>query len=374
MKINFVSLLFFLVMAASPTAVTSECFEGSFTMAGSTTVYPVALQWGSSYQETCTDSNITVDWELGGSTTGAKRVCADPSFTPIEVATMSRTFKDTEAAKQADGYTFKCLQGDTTRVVAQMPAFNDAVVMIVNADEESSDDGTLSVAGCIKKLGCLSGAQLRWMFSNYTVAQLTQSNWTSTALANSDESDETHLWSELDPACPAIEIAIAGTDTIGRLSGEAELFMKASFFLGYSSANAERLRSAYVSNIDHNDINTYVLETPGAIAFSSYQIAASATPGVLLVPIKSSITGECISPSTETIQDLSYNPLSRLTYMNALKSDCASLLNVLEYIEFTYTEAGQGDILDTYGIPLTEEQLATGTARIEELRAGCELF
>jgi ABC-type phosphate transport system substrate-binding protein len=371
MKINFVSLLFFLVMAASPTAVTSECFEGSFTMAGSTNVYPVALQWGSSYQETCTDSNITVDWELDGSTIGAKRVCADPTFTPIEIATMSRTFKDTEAAMQADGYTFNCLQGDTTRVVAQMPAFYDAVVIIVNADEESSDDGTLSVAGCIKKLGCLSSAQLRWMFSNYTIAQLSQSNWSSTALANTDGSDNTHLWSELDPECPVIEIAIAGTDTIGRLSGEAEFFMKWSFFLGYSSEYFERLRDAYVSYIDHNDINMYVLETPGAIAFSSYQIASSATPGVLLVPIKNPITGECVSPSSETIQDLSYNPLSRLTYMNTLKSDCATLLNALDFIEYTYTEAGQGDILDTYGVPLTQEDLDIGAARMEELRAAC---
>mmetsp|Transcript_15767 Transcript_15767/g.22516 ORF Transcript_15767/g.22516 Transcript_15767/m.22516 type:complete len:381 (-) Transcript_15767:145-1287(-) len=379
MKVSIAALLSLLGMTAGPTAVSSECFEGDLSVAGSTTVYAVAVQWGSSYQDTCSATNITVFWELDGSGVGAKRVCGVGA--PVEIGTMTRNFNEkpfgvfnvTEAAKQEDGYTYNCLQGDTTRVVAQMPAFYDAVAVIVNSDEQSTSDA-LTVAGCIKKLGCLSADQLRWMFSNYTMDQLHQSGWSHDALLNSDGKDDTHLWSELDAECPAMEIALAGTnytDSKGQPRADAEFFMKWSLFPGYSSENSERFRSVYSPHDDQHDITTYVLETPGAIGFASYHIGAGATPNVLLVPLKSPTTGECVDPTAETIQDLSYAPLSRLAYMNVLKSNCTALLHGLDFIEYTYTEDGQKDISDTYGIPLSQEQLDIGAERIGELRAGC---
>jgi ABC-type phosphate transport system substrate-binding protein len=368
MKIYFASLLTLLTMAASPSSA-AICFEGDLTVAGSTTVYPVAVQWASSYLDLCPNTNVTVDWELFGSTIGAKRVCADPSYKPIEIATMTRSFKTTEATVQSDGYSFNCVVGDTTRSVAQFPAFYDAVVLVVKSDS--------SVAECINTLGGgLTVDQVRWMFSNFTESQLKASNWTG--IPNSDGSDKTHLWSELDSSCPDIEVAIAGTDTVGRLSGEAEFFQR-SFFPGFQGGpplylSAEGIRSAYESHIDHDEVNNYVLATEGAIAFNSYQSASSAVSGVMLVPVKTSASSGYVAPTTETIQDLTYKPLSRLAYLNVLKSDCTALLNGLDYLEYTYTSDGQNDIVTTYGAPLTEKDLTTAGSRIEELRKGCELF
>jgi ABC-type phosphate transport system substrate-binding protein len=132
------------------------------------------------------------------------------------------------------------------------------------------------------------------------------------------------------------------------------------------------LRPSFKSFIDHNEVNDYVLETEGAIAFNSYQTAASAQSGVMLVPIKSSTTGAFITPSEKTIQDLSYVPLSRPANMNVLKSNCTALLNGLDFLEYTYTPEGQDDIANTYGVPLTQDDIQTATKRIEELRAGCK--
>jgi ABC-type phosphate transport system substrate-binding protein len=382
MKFYYPSLLTFLSMSVSRTSA-AICFKGDLTAAGSTTVYPVAVQWAASYLELCPGTNVTVDWELFGSTTGAKRVCAVPGYEPIEIATMTRSFKDpsvaqvgynvtdAEAILQPDGYTYNCVIGDTTRTVAQFPAFYDAVVLIVKSDS--------AVAECINTLGGgLNSDQIRWLFSNFTEDQLKASNWSAASLPNSDGSDETHLWNELDSSCPAVEIAIAGDDTVGRLSGEAEYFQR-SFFPGYKGgpplySSAEGLRSSYKSFIDHKEVNRYVLETEGAIAFNSYQTAASAQPGVMLVPIKSSTTGAFITPSQATIQDLSYTPLSRLAYVNVLKSDCTALLNGLDWLEYAFSSEGQDDVASTYGVPLTETDLATAATRIKELRAGCELF
>lgn len=386
MKIHHALLLTILSVAATP-AKSAICFEDALTCAGSTTVYPVAVQWASSFADLCPKTNVTVDWELFGSTVGAKRVCAVPPYEPIEIATMTRSFKDpkvgqvgynvsdVEAVLQPDGYTYKCAIGDTTRYVAQFPAFYDAVVLLVNGGGDSA------VAKCIETLGGgLNMDQIRWLFSNFTESQLKASNWSAATLSNSDGDDETHLWSELDSSCPAVEVKIAGTDTVGRLSGEAELFQR-SFFPGFKGgpplySSAEGLRSAYESHIDHDEVNTHVLKEDGAIAFNSYQTAASAvTAGVMLVPVKSTASGAYVAPTTETIQDLTYVPLSRLASMNLLKSDCTALLNGLSFLEYSYTSDGQNDISTTYGVPLTEDDIKTATARIEELRAGCsQLF
>jgi hypothetical protein len=204
------------------------------------------------------------------------------------------------------------------------------------------------------------------MYSNYTEAELTASGWNSSSISNSDGSDETHLWSELDAACPAIEIAIAGTDTIGRLSGEAEFFLK-SYIPKYP---VEPLRSSYVSIIDHDAINLHVLETKGAIAFNSYHAASAGKPKTMFVPIKSP-SGECVNATADTVQNLTYLPLGRETFMNVLKSNCTTLLDGLSYIEYAYSPNGQEDIADTYGVPLTGTDLASGAKKIETLRAGC---
>jgi len=383
MRLYYSSLLALLSMAANR-ASAAICFDGDLTAAGSTTVYPVAVQWAASYLELCPGTNVTVDWELFGSTTGAKRVCAVSGYKPIEIATMTRLFKDPSVAQvgynvtdaegilQPDGYTYKCVIGDTSRSVAVFPAFYDAVVLIVKSDS--------AVADCIKTLGGgLTMDQIRWLFSNFTEAQLKASKWSAESLTNSDGSDKTHLWSELDSSCPDIEVETAGTDTVGRLSGEAEYFQR-SFFPGFKGgpplySSAEGLRSSYESHIDHHEVNSHILETDGAIAFNSYQTALSAVDsGVMLVPIKASSSAAYISPTTETIQDLSYQPLSRLAYMNLLTSDCTALSNGLDYLEYAFSPDGQKEIPATYGVPLTEEDLATAAARIEELRAGCELF
>jgi len=336
----------------------ASCIKDELTVAGSTTVYPVVVEWAYGYKENCAESNITVDWELGGSTAGAKRVCGDPAYAPVEIGTLSRQMSSKEGAKQADGYSYNCLIGDTTRSVAEFKAFYDAVVLIVDHDS--------SVADCVKTLGCLTNHQIRWMFSNYTEAQLIASGWDSSALSNSDGSDETHLWSELHASCPAEEIAIAGTDTVGRLSGEAEFFEKTFLKFG-----VEPLRSSYVSIIDHMEVNHFVHETPGAIAFNSYHAAELGLPdGIMFVPIKSP-SGQCVTASKETVQSLTYLPLGRLTYMYLLKSNCTALKDGLSYIEYAYSPEGQLDIENTYGVPLTEADLAAGSSKIAELYAGC---
>jgi ABC-type phosphate transport system substrate-binding protein len=354
MKLYYAYSLTFLSMAANAAATTS-CFTGTETAAGSTTVYPFAVQWAASYSALCPKATVSV--AAGGSGAGAKQVCG--AATPaVDIGMMSRNWKSSEAALQSDGYTFNCLIGDTNRSVAQMPVSNDAVVLIVKDDQLFN----YTAAACIKKLGCLTKDQLRWMFTNFTDAQLTASGWNSSALANSDGSDATHKWSELDSSCPAVEIAIVGTDST---SGEYDFF-KTTILTGTS----EGFRSTYVPKTNHSDVNTYVVATPGAIGFNDFHTALS-TNTTYAVPIKNPTSSACVTANATTVGDGDYAPLGRLTYMNVLKSNCTALTSGLAYIEYGYTTAGQKDVVTAGGVPLTSAQISTGSSRITTLRAGC---
>lgn len=368
MKFYFASLLALFSMAANHAA--AECFTGMISGAGSTTVFPVAQTWAASYLQQCPKGKVDVQYEVSGSTVGAKRVCAVSGLAPVDFGTMSRTFKSSEATVKADGYTFQCAQGDTSRTVAQLPAFNDAVVLITKDDSALFSSGQPSVTGCLKKIGCLSTDQIRWMFSNFTLAQLTTAGWNSAALKNSDGKDTTHLWSELDSSCPAVEISIAGNDIVARLSGEAEFFQKQIF----PSYPAEGLRSTFVpfTNYTSAKINQYVINTKGAIAFNDYQTALTTSPTTIVLPIKSANTSNvCVQPNATTVGEGKYLPLGRLTYVNVLTSNCTSLLASADYVEYSYSADGQSDIETTFGIPLTQTQLTTGLSRLTALRATC---
>jgi ABC-type phosphate transport system substrate-binding protein len=411
MKFYYSSLL--IVLSIAVDQVTSQsCLKAFQKAAGSTTVYPYAVALATSYKKSCSAYNLTVD--AGGSGAGAKRVCGDTTLGPVDIGNMSRDWKTSEATKQSDGYTFQCLIGNTTRSVGQVAVANDAVVLIVKSDppvpvakpvaapkptptkpvpapkpakpaptkpvpapkpakpaptkpvpapKPARPAPTKPVAGlptaaCIKKLGCLSKDVLRWMYSNYTVSQLLSNGWTN-VLPNSDGSDSTHLWSELDSACSAKEISIAGTDST---SGEYDFF-KSSILTG----TYEGFRSSFVPYVDKTAVNTYVVSNFGAIGFNNYVTALSTSPATTtVVPLKNS-AGVCVIPNATTVEDLSYSPLGRQAYMNVLKNNCTGLKASLGYVSYAVSSAGQTIVAQNGGIALTTTQVTTANTRISAM-------
>ena len=408
MKVYCISFLAFLSLVANANGATT-CFNGTIKAAGSTTVSPFASAWSSNYTKLCTKATVKV--EEGGSSAGAKRVCGDATLGAVDIGMMSRAWKSSEATVQSDGYTYKCLIGNTTRQAAQLVVDNDAVLLIVRSEpvvpvkpakpakpvapakpvkpvrtpvkpvkpapskpvsppsKPTYTAGSLNAAGCIKKLGCLTKDQIRWIFSNLTVAQLSASSvtWNIAAIPNSDKNDATRLWSELDSACSPTEIAITGTDSA---SGEYD-FMKTALF----QSTGETFRSSYVSQTTKSAVNTYVLGNSFAIGFNDFKVGQS-TSGTgasktTLVPIRGA--SACVTPSTGSVQDKTYTPLSRVTYMNVFKNNCTALKSALAYIEYGLTTAGQSEVTRAGGVPLSSTQVTAETNKITALRAftGC---
>ena len=93
--------------------------DGTISIAGSSTVFPVAELWAEAYGKACKGIEVTV--EGGGSSNGAGRVCDNPARgTAVDIGNMSRDWKSSEANRMADGYTLQCLVGDTSRKAIQV--------------------------------------------------------------------------------------------------------------------------------------------------------------------------------------------------------------------------------------------------------------
>jgi len=78
-------------------------------------------------------------------------------------------------------------------------------------DEMNFVVGLLNTDPCIQALATngMSDHTLRWVYSLYSEEQLLATGWDPSSVPNSDGDDSTHLWSEIDPNCPAAEIALS---------------------------------------------------------------------------------------------------------------------------------------------------------------------
>ena len=189
--------------------IKEHCFASpgdAVTIAGSSTVYPIAQIFAEVYQVGCPDVAFTV--QSGGSSVGARLVCGYPEEgfanggPPVDIGDMSREWKESEAIL-IGSHMYQCLEpGDPTRSVCQIAVALDGLTLAVKERGAAYD--------CIQVLRGLTLDQLRWIYSSYNETQLEETGWNPDSLKNSDHDSQTHLWSELDDGCPKIEILIAG--------------------------------------------------------------------------------------------------------------------------------------------------------------------
>jgi ABC-type phosphate transport system substrate-binding protein len=123
-------------------------------------------------------------------------------------------------------------------------------------------------AACIESLGGLTIDQLRWIFSNYTAELLETTGWDPTSVANSDDDDTTHLWSELSADCPEAEVKIAGHDSE---SGTYEYFAETVFadMDNGESFDVDR-PDGYFNSAADPDIIAFLTDNADAIGYVGY--------------------------------------------------------------------------------------------------------
>lgn len=360
MKLSFAFFLSIVAHAHSQFKAQSvQCgAPGELRHGGSSTIAPLAIAWGLYYTSICPGVSNYVGGN--GSTAGAGRVCNSDDVIGGEVAigNMARPWYPNEGSMNSltaantasQPFIYSCLKGDVTRDVAQIAVAYDGMTLFSKKNSPA--------AACIETMGGLSLPQLRWMFSSYSDDELKARGWDNSVLANSDNNSNTHLWSELHPSCPAVEIQIAGP---GDASGTHDFF-KAKVLTDF--VNGETFRNNYISSEEDNEIRGYVTNNPAAIGYFGYTYDEQHLDWVYTAAIDNGI-GTFVKPSVESIGNGSYNQLRRTLYMNLLISPSELPITV------PYMEAGlsQGeDITKSMGfVPLTSADKAEMMRRLADI-------
>ena len=319
------------------------------TIAGSTTVQPIADAWKATYIALCTGATVIV--QGGGSSSGAQRVCgAAPS---VDIGTMSRAWKTTEASVGTPSYTYNCAIG-TMPTVTQIDVAIESVVVILK--KSSLPDV------CIAALGGLTFHQLRWIFSSYSRATLLATGWPASALANSDGNDNTHLYSELSASCPATEIKLVGPMSTSTSYSYFLETILTDYANGETFAISRPTGAGYFGTLsDTATINRVRYDLTGAsIGYVYYNAYTAVTTTIRAVSLKKTTTGSFIAPTTST-NDSGLYPLCRRIYMNVLFPTVAK---TKAFIEYGMSNWGTSDVILTGFYPIPGTSRTTMNARL----------
>ena len=292
----------FLLLIASIGAASAQldCGPTGFSVAGSSTVEPIAKAWAERYQAKCPGLNITV--EGGNSNVGARRVCnLTSSGTAVDIGNMSREWRITTEANLTATKKYVCNIGTKSRSVTQIDVALDGItVVLIN--------GGLA-AQCLRKLDGdgLSIDQLRWIYSNYTQAQLTQSGWDATSIPFNDNNETSHKWSEISPECPKGEIKLSAP---GSLSGTFDFFKEVVLPNATEGVATKRPNGIVQSEIDEvlvDFVETSSEEIYGdAIVFFGFSFFINEGQILYGVPIRAKGASVWVRPNLTTVEDATY--------------------------------------------------------------------
>ncbi len=330
--------------------------QKTINIAGSSTVFPVASAWGQAYSEA--NPEYVVNVAGGGSGAGASKVCSTDSDS-VNIGDMSRDWKSSEATKGDDGYTFACESSDVT--VTQLIVAIDGLSVVVKKGGAADQ--------CISSMGGLSMAQLRWMYSDWTEADLEADGLIMSSVTPGNDNDGVREWSDLSSGCGDSEIKLWGADSDSgtyEYFGE-QVFCKSCFADAEPVSESFDVARGYQNSADDNQIVNGITGDENAIGYFGYAYYEENENVLSVAAIANNDThgvedaGGAVTPDTITVADGSYAPLSRYIYMNVNNDDWDL---VRSFIEYGFSEAGMEHVMDVGYVALPESMLEEMRARI----------
>jgi phosphate transport system substrate-binding protein len=277
--------------------------SGTINIDGSSTVAPLSEAAAELFQEQNEGVRVTVG--TSGTGGGFEKFCAGET----DISDASRAIEDDEKqACESKGIKYEEVQ-----------VANDGLSVVVNNENTWAN--------------CLTTAQLKAIW---------------------DKGSKVNNWNQVDPSFPnePLKLFGAGTD-----SGTFDYFTNAI------NGEEGRSRSDYSATEDDNVTVTGVSGTKGGLGYfglSYLQENEGKIKGIQVDGGKG-----CVAPSTETVQDGSYTPLSRPLFI--YPSDKAlERPEVKAFLDF-YVNNYQKIAEEALFVPLTEEQAATAKQKITQL-------
>ncbi len=282
--------------AAEEAADVTGDLSGDVVVDGSSTVYPITTAVAEEFGALYPDVRVSVG--LSGTGGGFEKFCAGET----DISDASRPIKDSEAEVCAgNGIEY-----------AEMLVALDGLTVVANPENDW--------------LQCLSAEQLAQIFGvNSTVVN----------------------WSDVDPSWPEEPIVFYVPDPD---SGTRDYMIEV--IEGVDEAATDIRQDDNTTNSsDDNVLLTGVANDANALGFFGYAYYAEAAGQVRAVAIENE-AGECVLPSNETVQDGSYNPLSRPLFIypnNASLRDKPQVAAFVRYFMEEGAELVMGDV--GYSLP-----------------------
>ena len=267
--------------------------SGRVVADGSSTVAPLVTLAAELFRKAEPDVDVTVG--VSGTGGGFERFCAGET----DLADASRPIEDDE--KQACAK--KRIQ------FRELQVANDGVSVVVNPDNDWAE--------------CL------------TVEQL-QRIW--------EPGSKVDSWKDLDPSFPDEDIALFGPGTD---SGTFD------FFTGQIVGEEGKSRSDYSATEDDNVIVNGVSGEKGGLGYFGLSYYEQNKAKLKAVEIDGG--DGCVAPSSATVQDGSYQPLSRPLLVYAKVESLEEKLQVSEFLSFLLENQASLAKQSLY-VPLTEDQ------------------
>ena len=332
-------------VSAQGTGLSLGCGTGGvIKIAGSSTVEPIAMEWAEGFTALCPGTTFMVDG--GGSSTGARRVCNQTSAgTAVEIGNMSREWTSTEINQTGVAKKFLCNIGTRGRPVTQIDVAIDGVTIALNAGAAAQ-----CIQGQTNGVG-LTIDQLRWMYSNYSKAQLIQSGWSNTAIPFDDNNETSHKWTEMfqGPLCPNGEIKLSSP---GALSGTFSFFKEIVLPNTTEGLATKRPDGILQSEVDEDLVQFVELSGEvifgDAVGYFGFSFFVNEGNNLYGVPIQAKGATAYIAPSLTTLEAGTYVPFGRRIYMNVYDP---SFPLTAPFIEYGLNQAGIGLITKAGFIP-----------------------
>ncbi|MDY0910709.1 PstS family phosphate ABC transporter substrate-binding protein [Microbacterium sp. CFBP9034] len=281
----------------------SRGLTGTVLADGSSTVAPLTA--AARHLFVGVEPDVEIKNTSTGTSAGFRSLCSGIT----DISNASRPISDDEASKCADAGV------DFTEILVA----NDGLSVIVNPENDWATDLTLEQLASI---------------------------W-----APESEGEVTN-WNQVNPAFPDQPLALFGP---GSDSGTLDFFTVA--------VNGEEgaIRGDYNASEDDNNTVAGVREDIGAIGFLGLSYVEENEGDI----VAASVDG--VSPSTDTVQDGSYAPLSRSLFIYVNNASYADKSHVKAFVDF-YVENAWDIAERALFVPLTDEQILLAQDELDSLR------
>ena len=279
--------------------------SGTIKIDGSSTVAPLSEAAAEQFQ--AENPNVRVTVGTSGTGGGFEKFCNGET----DISDASRAIEPDEIeACKAGGVAFEEVQ-----------VANDGLSLVVNPENDWA--------------ACLTVPQLKKIW---------------------EKDSEIDNWNQVDPSFPdqKLELFGAGTD-----SGTFDYFTEA---INGEEGNS---RSDYQATEDDNVTVQGVAGSPGGLGYFGLSYYEQNQDKVKVVQVDGG--DGCVTPSKETVQDGTYEPLSRPLFVYP-SGAALERPEVQSFLAF-YLDSADAIAEQALFVPLTEEQKAASKEKVESLQA-----